>query len=382
MDGCPHEGVVSLRFLTIQRSRWSALPQCLQSDFTPLDALSAAERDAFLSSLRIDTPGEGRDEFFEAIVNRPGDLFRNVDIAADLLAQMIVRYRAEGLQYLETQFRLTRMIDEQGNPVPPERALQRLRARLGQADVTERGVAYRFLYTFIRFSPDAARQAEEGLAWIEQHPDLWVGLNMAGREDNPAGKPNRLLPLFRDLRRRHPTVPLSLHGGEVDEPGRDVRDTLLLGASRIGHGVNLVSDPDGMLALRGSRYLLEVCLVSNHLLGYTPDPRRHPFPEYLRTGVPVTLSTDDPGSWDSTIADEYYLAVQHFGLSWNELDQIARNGLDASFAPPQLKTRLKARYIAARQRFELLWLGQDWRKRLHGLQVRPSGYARRHLDLR
>ncbi|MEJ1972057.1 MAG: hypothetical protein WDM96_06160 [Lacunisphaera sp.] len=61
--------------------------------------------------------------------------------------------------------------------------------------------------------------------------------------------------------------------------------------------------------------LVEINLISNRLLEYTPDLAKHPFPEYLRTGIPVCLNTDDRGMWDSNLTDEYYTAVTTFNLS-------------------------------------------------------------------
>ena len=80
--------------------------------------------------------------------------------------------------------------------------------------------------------------------------DLYVGVNMVGREDDDKGYPLRFLPLLRELRHKYPDINLSIHAGEVDEPNHHVRDTLLLGANRIGHGVNLITDPDTMVLMR------------------------------------------------------------------------------------------------------------------------------------
>ena len=117
---------------------------------------------------------------------------------------------------------------------------------------------------------------------------------------------------YRKMRRTYSDIPLSIHAGEKDSPGHEVRDTLLLGATRIGHGVNLITDPDTMLLMRNSGYLVEINLISNRLLEYMPDLSKHPFPEYLRFGIPVCLNTDDRGSWDSNMTDEYYTAVTNF----------------------------------------------------------------------
>ena len=98
-----------------------------------------------------------------------------------------------------------------------------------------------------------------------------------------------------------------------------MRDTLLLGADRIGHGNNLITDDDTMRLMRHGPYLIEINLISNLLLNYVSDYAEHPFPEFLRTGIPVALSTDDRGMWDSTMTDEFFVAVKEFNLSWEEV---------------------------------------------------------------
>ena len=123
-----------------------------------------------------------------------------------------------------------------------------------------------------------------------------------------------------------------------------MRDTLLLGADRIGHGVNLITDPDTMRLMRHGPYLVEINLVSNLLLEYVAEYGQHPFPEYLRTGIPVALSTDDRGMWDSNLTDEFFVAVKEFNLSWPELVTLSRNSLLHAFAPDSVKADLLARY--------------------------------------
>ena len=63
-------------------------------------------------------------------------------------------------------------------------------------------------------------------------------------------------------------------------------------------------------------------------------------PEYLRTGIPVALSTDDRGMWDSNLTDEFFVAVREFNLSWNELVKLSRNSLQYAFAPEPLRERM------------------------------------------
>jgi adenosine deaminase CECR1 len=175
---------------------------------------------------------------------------------------------------------------------------------------------------------------------------------MVGREDNDKGHPARFLSTMRELRQQYSGVRLAIHAGEVDEPNSHVRDTLLLGADRIGHGLNLITDDDTMLLMRHGPYLVEINLISNLLLGYVTDYSQHPFPEYLRTGIPVALSTDDRGMWDSTLTDEFFVAVTEFNLSWEEVKQLSRNSLAYAFAEAEIKQRLLKDFESKISRFE------------------------------
>jgi adenosine deaminase CECR1 len=175
---------------------------------------------------------------------------------------------------------------------------------------------------------------------------------MVGREDNDKGYPARFLPTLRKLRQQYSGVRLSIHAGEVDEPNSHVRDTLLLGADRIGHGLNLITDDDTMLLMRHGPYLVEINLISNLLLEYVSDYSEHPFPEYLRTGIPVALSTDDRGMWESTMTDEFYVATTEFSLSWEEIKTLGRNSLEHAFVSDELKEQLIREYNERILRFE------------------------------
>jgi adenosine deaminase CECR1 len=88
------------------------------------------------------------------------------------------------------------------------------------------------------------------------------------------------------------------------------------------------------------------------LLGYVSDYSQHPFPEYLRTGIPVALSTDDRGMWDSTLTDEFFVAVKEFNLSWEEIKLLSRNSLAHAFVSPPVKQELLDSYNEKIRRFE------------------------------
>jgi adenosine deaminase CECR1 len=246
--------------------------------------------------------------------------------------------------YLELQSPLQGYQKPDGTVLTLDEAAEIFRARLAAPDARATGVTVRFQTTILRFAPNAEDQLRRSFEIADKYRDLYVGVNMVGREDDDKGYPLRFLPLLRELRHKYPDINLSIHGGEVDEPNYHVRDTLLLGAKRIGHGVNLITDPETMVLMRYGPYMVEINLVSNLLLEYVKDYSQHPFPEYLRIGIPVALSTDDRGMWDSNMTDEYFVAVREFNLSWGEMVQLGRNSLSHAFVDDATKAKLLADY--------------------------------------
>ena len=373
-------GHEQLLFQTISQYRYDRLAACEQSLFTELSQLKTAEQQAWMNSIRLDLPSEGRDEFFETHWQRLGDVIANPWIMAEALALHIKAFADEGLVYLEPQITLMGYRDQTGLSLSPARAASIFRARLNQADVVDTGVTLRFQQSILRFLPNAEAELVRAYQIVSDEPE-WVGVNMVGREDDDRGHPLRFLETIRGLRQQYPNVRLSIHAGEVDEPNYHVRDTLLLGADRIGHGLNLISDPQTLVQMRHGPYLVEINLISNLLLEYVSDFSQHPFPEYLRLGVPVALATDDRGMWDSTMTDEYFVAVKSFNLSWDELRLLTQNSIQYSFLGQEPKSRLlnalDTRFLA----FEKYWQAQD-PKQIGAPKRSPKrGFICRNYDL-
>ncbi len=374
----PGTGVTLILYHTVRQHGYDSLSAELKADYTRLDQLTPEQKQGWLDSLRLDRTGEGREEFFEWIWPRLGQLGSNLHVMGEILVEIIKAYGAEGMRYLETQQGAMGFVDNAGRAISPEDVAAFFRQRLAQADAVASGVTVRLQSTVLRFSPRAEDRLEELYRFVDAHRDLWVGINMAGIEENNKGHPARFLAKYRELRRTIPTLPLSIHGGEMDWHDSHVRDTLLLGASRIGHGLNLIRDPDTLLLLQQTRrVLIEINLISNQLLEYPPDLASHPFPEYLRTGIPVCLNTDDRGMWDSNLTDEYYTAVTAFNLSWDEVVQLGRNSLAFSFAQPEVKAKLLADYEAAVTAFEKKFATGDLAPALAGIKPVAYGYAKR-----
>ena len=365
-----------LLFKNLQAFRYQKLDACQQSEYKRLQDLDAREKAAWLNSMRLDAAYEGRNEFFNAIWERIDDLLLNPYLIADILYRNMEAFGKEGVVYLETQNGVGGYRKADGSALSPDEAIAIFRERLASKEAKATGVEVRFQNALLRFVPGAEERLKQLYAINDKYRDLYVGVNMVGREDDDKGYPLRFLPVLRELRKRYPDINLSIHAGEVDEPNFHIRDTLLLGAKRIGHGVNLITDPETMVLMRNGPYMVEINLVSNLLLEYVQDYSQHPFPEYLRTGIPVALSTDDRGMWDSNMTDEYFVAVREFNLSWSEIVQLGRNSLKYSFLEEPAKQKLLAEYEKRVQAFAAQFQRKGQFTDLTSLQdVKPVSYS-------
>jgi adenosine deaminase/aminodeoxyfutalosine deaminase len=140
---------------------------------------------------------------------------------------------------------------------------------------------------------------------------------------------------FKDVCRfaRESGLHLSLHAGESAGP-ESVWEALEAGTARIGHGIRALEDPLLIAHLRDRRVPLEICITSNLATGVVPRLEDHPVRRLFDAGVPITLNTDDPALFRTSLAAEYEIARRVFGFSRKELDQVRRNAFRFAFDAP------------------------------------------------
>ena len=120
---------------------------------------------------------------------------------------------------------------------------------------------------------------------------------------------------------------LVCHAGETAGP-ESVWGALAIGAERIGHGIAAAKDPRLMAQLCQDNVPLEVCISSNVCTGAVESLEAHPVRTLYEAGVPVTINTDDPAFFHTTLADEYEIAENVFGLP---VEELAANGFRYAF---------------------------------------------------
>ena len=137
-----------------------------------------------------------------------------------------------------------------------------------------------------------------------------------------------------------PGVP---HAGETAGPASIWGALRDLQAVRIGHGIHCLEDPLLVAELRARQVPLEVCPTSNVCLKQAPSFEQHPLPRLLAEGLFVTLGSDDPPMFNTTLTEEYLQVARVFGFGAKEIKALALNGVKASFLPEGEKQDLEVK---------------------------------------
>ena len=200
------------------------------------------------------------------------------------------------------------------------------------------GITLRGIVTCIRhFGPGKAK--ETALCAAETAGDWLVGFGIAG--DEKAGRPGDFAYAF-DMA-REAGLRLTAHAGEWGGPD-SVRDALRdLKVERIGHGVRAIEDPALVDRLAEDGVVLEVCPGSNVALGIYPTWTDHPVARLREKGVKVTVSTDDPPFFHTTMTHEFDRLADAFGWEEGDFAALNRTALDAAFCDEATRARVADR---------------------------------------
>lgn len=197
----------------------------------------------------------------------------------------------------------------------------------------ELGITLYWIFDAVRhFGPEAAEPVFRKAAELRPaHPSI-IGIGIGGDERKTPPEP------FRELYAQAAAAGLRLtcHAGETVGP-KSIWGALNIGAERIGHGLTAIQDPELLEILSTRQIPIEICVSSNVRTGCCPLAHDHPAREYFDSGLMITLNSDDPALFGSSLLDEYLLAEQAFGFTREHLRELAANSIEASFLPPKQK---------------------------------------------
>ncbi len=163
-----------------------------------------------------------------------------------------------------------------------------------------------------------------------------VGFDLAGAERDFPAKDH--LEAFQRV--LNANVNVTVHAGEAFGAPSIHQAVHYCRAHRIGHGTHLAEDPELMAWVNDHRIAVEVCLASNLQTKAIPDFASHPIRRFMEDGLRVTLNTDNRLVSGTTVTNEYRLAVEHYGLSEDEVLALVMNGFKAAFLPLKEKVQL------------------------------------------
>ena len=186
---------------------------------------------------------------------------------------------------------------------------------------------------------DLGRQeAEDTLRLVEAADAPIVGLGLTGIEGTVPTED--FVPYRQEARRLG--FGFEVHAGEMGPPSSIVAALDALEADRIGHGVAAIRDEAVLARLIRDHVVLDVCPSSNVAIGEFPSLEAHPMTEFWRRGVEMTISSDDPPFFGTTLTDELRHLVRIAGLDRDDLAALQRRAATHSFAPQEVRDSLLA----------------------------------------
>jgi adenosine deaminase CECR1 len=249
------------------------------------------------------------------------------EIWSDFCRKMLRDMIRENVQYVETR-----------GDIGDQKIIEEI-----QRDNPEFEVKYIFFSRRSASRESIAKSLAQALDERAANPDLFIGFDLTDEEDKEHTNLfyiNELLDARHKAEQRNITLPLYLHSGESNwTENENVIDAILLDARRIGHGLALFKHPLLMQIVKDRGMAIEVCPISNQVLGYVADLRNHPAVLYINSGLPVVICPDDPGIWKCTFSYDFYAAFMGWGLDLKCLKQLAMNSLVYSAMDPEEKER-------------------------------------------
>jgi len=167
-----------------------------------------------------------------------------------------------------------------------------------------------------------------------------IGIGLGGSEKLfPAGLFTKV---YQEARERG--FRLTAHAGEADGAKSIWAALNELGAERIGHGLRAYENPQLINYIRERQIPLEMCVVSNIKTRVCKSFKEHPVKNYFKEGLMVTINSDDPSMFDTSITNEYLVLIQKFGFNLEEIRKVNFNSIEASFMTDEEKDTMKVTF--------------------------------------
>lgn len=253
----------------------------------------------------------------------------------ELIAREFLEGQAEqNILHSEVTYTAATIEQYVGIPVADQMSALQRALRYGRDEL---GVSTALILDIVRgMTPERALEVSQ---WaVEYHGEGVCALGIAGEEHRGTAEYSEAYAWAADH-----GLPVVAHAGETCGP-EVIWDSLRhANAVRIGHGVRCLEDPALVENLGSSQVPLEVCPSSNVCLGVFPSWEEHPLKKLMDEGLYVTINSDDPPMFGTTLTDEFYRASEVFGLSLEDCWELSRRAAAVALVGDERKAELLAK---------------------------------------
>jgi adenosine deaminase-related growth factor len=311
-------------------------------------------------------------EFF-TLMGLTGDFIREESLFEDYLVDAFETLWKDGVYYVELRDSLGPLRQRGTKHGDDEQFIARFESARKTMQNRHRGSGFgfdcRIIYAGFRGTAEAIMtnlQTATNL-WA-RHQNVIEGFDLIGEEHDEKSRLHRtsrvtMAHVIRQIDKANDPVqrgvlgyltsgsdfPFYLHDGESAWGDNDnLIDAALLRPKRIGHAFNLFRFPSLYEKIKANDIALEICPISNQLLGLTPDLRTHPAAGYLNAGIQCVLASDDPLFFGNDgLSYDYWEALTAWGLDLAALKKLARNSIKYSGLGGKAKDDLMGRWQEA-----------------------------------
>ncbi len=312
--------------------RWSTLVDLAPQVGIELAATVAEQREQFL----ITSPMKDLDSVLRKFLNAQ-KVLASEEILTRIAFEACEDAFNDGIRLLELRYAPTFIADGHSNlnyekihralNKGVEMARKRFPIAIGLIAIIQRIKSFEIAATVTDFAID--------------HKDSFIALDLA---DNEEGfDPKKFAPLFQKAQKAG--LHITVHSGET--PGtlsaQWVKDSVeILGAERIGHGIQIIHNPEVLKFIRDRKIPLEVCPISNYLTQSFKTYAEHPIRQLIKENILVTVNSDDPGVFATTLSDDYQVLHDVHAFTVEDFKRCNKIAFDYSFIPEKEKARFRA----------------------------------------
>ncbi len=184
--------------------------------------------------------------------------------------------------------------------------------------------------------------AQATLEQAKKHGENIIGMDLADNEADVDFA--SFSSIFQAARKQG--IPVTIHAGEIKGSVSNIELAIdQLGASRIGHGVQVIHDEAIIEKVIQSSVTLELCPTSNYLTSSVDSLKAHPIKKLFDKGVPLTINSDDPAMMEIDLSNEFRVCGETLGMAKEDITTIVSHGVQSSFIDPDRKAYYGKRYF-------------------------------------